>query len=224
MPTEFQTTTTTITTVDPYDQDTLLVDDCEGATAWTNSGTGADYSSAEAALANYIGSKGLQMKTRVTTPAEDDYVQSKRFVCYPGDQSVRLRLRFCVQLIAVVKDFQQIIEFCNGTNAYKLGIKYDNELHKLYYWSSAGSWTEITGYGFTIANGQWFALDLKFSITDKEYTSIKLAGLETSLAGVAIQTGAGSTKKEMTLALIATALTTTQCRVDVDTILLQIPS
>jgi hypothetical protein len=204
-----------------YDHDVLMMWDCENDIAIEVTGTGSGYSAVVDNLADCFGTKGLKMLTRSTSAAEDDYVQALRNLPFQGDGNYSIKLRFRIPTVTIVKDFQVMFDVHDGSNNYMYKIKYDSEAHKLYYWNSDGEWTEISGYDWVTDASAVYNFHLNINTSTHKYVNIKVAGLQTSLADIACQTVDTSTKKQIMFKMMATALMSSQCRVDVDSVLIE---
>jgi len=201
-----------------YKRGVLFLDDMEYATPYVVTGTGADFSCDVQAAAKCFGIKGLRLATRTTNPAEDDIVTAAIQICYPETNKMVCRMRVGITDVSDTKDFQVALTVKDGANEYKAAIKYDQEVQKLYYWGSAGSWVEISGYAFTISDTFWSILEFSIDLGSHEYLSVLYEGVETSLADVAIQTVGVSTDRSVLLELVDTALTNQISYVFVDSL------
>lgn len=194
----------------------LMLENFTGTTLWAITGTGADFSAGFTGDSGYSGAAGMKMLTRGTDPAEDDIVTVIRQVSYPESERLVCRCRWRGPLVAVVKDFQLILEGKDGTREWKAGLKYDNEVDKLFRWSGAGTWLELALSAVSLEDGFWSVMEFAIDFKDREYISGFFAGIEADLFEIDFNNVGVGTSKKLQVTMIATALTTTQARVDVD--------
>jgi len=201
-----------------YRRGILFLDDMEYATPYVVTGTGADFACAVDPAAKLFGVKGLKLDTKTTTPAEDDYVKALIQICYPETDLLVARLRLGYPDVQKTKDVQVALRVKNGAREYLAAIKYDSEAKLVYYWSSGGAWEPLTGYGYTQTGILWTLFDMSIDLGLKEYLTILLLGVETSLANLAFQDVGASLERVVTFEIINTALTAAISTIYVDSL------
>jgi hypothetical protein len=201
-----------------YKRGVLFLDDMEYATPYVVTGTDANISVAVAAAAKCFGVKGLQIDSGDATPAEDDIVKATIKVCYPETDLLVFRARFGFPDVSDTKDLQVSMTIKDGAREYLAAIKYDLEAKKLYYWSAAGAWVEISGYAYDPSDTMWSLLDLSLDMGALSYMAVLWLGDETSLAGLAFQNVGASTERSLTLAITNTALTAAESTIYCDSL------
>lgn len=201
-----------------YKRGVLFLDNMEYTTPYVVTGTGSDFAVAVAPGAKLFGEKGLEMKTRSTSPAEDDIVTAKIQICYPESDRLVTRLRIGIPDISQTKDVQVTLTILNGMREYLAGIKYDAEAKKLYFWSAGGAWVEFTGYGYTIYDTFWTILDIGIDLGKLEYLFCLFMGAETDMSGTAFQNVGVSAGRSIELSIVDTALTAAVSVVFIDSL------
>lgn len=196
----------------------LLLDDCEGALVFGATGTGADFSCEKHADGAYYGDKGLVLKTRATDPAEDDVVNAVRFVPYGASGLLVTRMLVGLPDVSDVKD---VTLYCNrkdGVAHYQSGITYRPNVPALYYRNSAGAIAEITGYDATVPDGQWFLMEVAVDLSEGQYVSCMVNGIESDLGGLEFYEVGASGERSLQLQITVKAAGANQATAYVDMI------
>lgn len=175
-----------------FSKGVLLLDDMEGASVWTISGTGADYDGLFAGAADFFGSKGLRLRTRATDPAEDDYVQALRFIPFPRTELVVYRVHIGLPDVSRTKSMEILGEYVDGSNQRIFGLRYCPNEPALKYLNSGGTYTEISGYDQTASDNQWWIMELVVQFESFKYVECTFNGITTDLSAYAIQNGGAS--------------------------------
>lgn len=199
-----------------YKKSVLLLEDFTIKPTIIETGTGADFNIIVHESSRFHGASGLKLSTKTTTPAEDDYVKAEISFCYPVVMRLCARARIRIATSAKVKDYQIEINKYTGVAHYKAAFKFDNEVHKLYYWSSGGAWVEVAGYAFTMPDDIWTLFDMVLDLNTATYKQVTLHGVETPFNGPAVENVGASTARYATISFICTALIGEVASIDVD--------
>lgn len=170
----------------------LLLDSCEGTLAWVISGTGGDYAGAYAAVAAWIGTNGLSLQTKTTTPAENDIVRAVRTLEWVESGLVALRLWFACPDISAVKKVMFRVEQDDGTDLYQADVEYLPGTQKVQYLTVGEAMIETTIDPGAVADGQWSMAELVVDMTLHNWVSLRMFGQRVDLAGVPIWLNAGN--------------------------------
>jgi len=199
-----------------YKKSVLLLEDFNVKPTILETGTGTDHNIIVHESSRFHGASGLKLSTRTTTPAEDDYVKGEISFCYPMVRRICVRARIRIATSSKVKDYQVELNKYTGVRHYKAAIKFDNEVHKLYYWSSGGAWVEIPGYGFEMQDEVWTLFDGVMDLNTGTYKQVTLHGIETSFEGIAVENVGASAFRNASISFIVTALIGEVASLDVD--------
>jgi hypothetical protein len=188
-----------------YKREVMFMDDFEQTVPYTITGTGSDFSAAIATSAVYIGTNGMLMATRTTSPAADDYVSIQKKICFGLSGRVVIRVRIGIVTIAHLKDFQIFISYCAGTTGFKGGIKYDATIPGISYYNSAGGWTSVAGTAYSFEDDAWITVELPIDMGSAKYLPITFAGHDFDFSTAYMSNEGAINKRQMTIEFVATA-------------------
>jgi hypothetical protein len=184
----------------------LLLEDCEGTFNWIVDGTGGDDVHAFATAAAFMGTNGMQLKTRATNPAEDDNLCVKKWVGFPESGLLVVRMRLCMVDVSAFGSVQLWGEVADGETAYAWEFWIMPGMGHCYYHSAAGPLVAIDGLDAMPVDASWFLVEAVLDLKAMEYVSLTVNGVRADLAGLAIVTGEAATERYNCVAItIATA-------------------
>ena len=173
----------------------LLLEDCEGTFTWRTSGTGVGWASTFETAAAFFGTKGMQVLTRIGTPAEDDISVATRGLPAPVQEVMTLRWRMSAPDVSVVKRMLVEMVFRDGAKEWRGGIEYRPNEPVWNYRNSAGGVTAITGAVNSISDADWVQGEFTLDLKAHQYTEARLQGRIHPMVGVAMQEVGASTDR-----------------------------
>jgi len=188
-----------------FKREVMFMDDFEQTIPYTITGTGADFAAAIETGSVYIGTKGMLMSTKLTTPAADDYVSLAKKICFGLSGRVVIRVRIGIVTIAHLKDFQVFISYCATTTGFKGGLKYDATVPDLKYYNSTGGWTGIAGTAYNFEDDAWITMEFQIDMGTARYLPVTFGGHLFDFAGPYMKNMGAVNKRQMTIEFIATA-------------------
>jgi len=157
----------------------LLLDDMEGTDLWTASGNAGDYDVSLDTAAAFFGTKGLNMKSRVTSPASGDYVKALRLIPFPGSDLCVIRFRVCLPDVSKLDKFRLLVQFFRSSRSRIAGLEYHPNDPDLKYQDSVAGWTVLSGYDQAVVDGEWFTMELALDLATAKYIHVELNGIRT---------------------------------------------
>lgn len=133
----------------------LLYDDIEDTLKWAKSGTGADYTVEKSTTYPYVRTYGLHLKTKTTTPAENDYVKAQR--SFPPRPELKLHLEFFLLPVNKTncKLLKMLIEYDDLTYLHSIQLSYTNSNDTWTYMDSEGGETTIIANACEPMDDSW---------------------------------------------------------------------
>lgn len=190
----------------------LLLDDCEGTLLWTISGTGADFAGTFETGAAFHGTKGLQLVTRVTDPADNDVCKALRYLAYPAAKLVVGRVLIGVPDVSVVRYIEFDLHTFDGSKEYQASVIWRPNTPRMEFKNSAGNNETLAGYGQAFPDGAWTTFAFGFEVDTMKYLFAELNGIRKDLSAEGIyEVGASSDRcvtMSITLVTIGAALAT----------------
>lgn len=170
-----------------------LLDDCEGTFNWVVVGTGSDYSATFETAAAMIGTKGMHVKTRATSPAENDTIQVNRQfgVSESGLLAMRGNFNFVDQ--SLIASISMFLHYYDGTDKLNGKVVFTPQTPLIQWLNSAGGFTAFTEAPFKVNNDVWFQMELVIDTVGKIYKSARVGQLREDLDGEALRDSGGST-------------------------------
>lgn len=196
----------------------LMLDDGEGTYVWTTTGTGADFAGSHETTAAFFGTKGMKLITRVTDPAEDDYVRAVRTVALPEAGLVVWRTLVRLPDVSDVKTFHLMVTEKQGVRAWNYELKWTVATPKVEVLTTSGAYTEITEFAKAIDDGGWQVVELVLNVADHEYVSALMFGVRKDLAGVPAEDGGASGYSQMEISLVVVGARNEQAECNLDSL------
>jgi hypothetical protein len=196
----------------------LLLEDCEGAFTWSIIGTGGDDVHTFAAAAAFMGAYGMQLKTRTTNPAENDYVEAYKFMGFPESKLVVVRLRWASPDLTKVKSFVVDLYLRDGATTWQASLRFDTVNHLVKYLNAAGGSTTIVGMGWTEYPLQFVTAELVIDANAMEYLSVMANGVRAELPDQGLYEVGAETYRACDVGLTVTAAGAAPAEVYVDSV------
>ena len=203
-----------------YDESVLLLEDCEGSNKWTAAGTGADYVNSFDASFCYFGTKGWKMRTRVTTPAANDYVSCARTLTYPTIRKLILRGRMCVSDVSLIKEWYGQVDVYNGIRDYRVSLKVTPNTPKVEYMNSAGAYVAMADLAYPPIDNDWFVFELALDLVALKYIHAAFGGTRVDLSAQSMYNVAADTGRVVVPSFYLLAIGAAQAEVGMDSIYL----
>lgn len=184
----------------------MLLDDCEGTFTWTVVGTGGDDVHAFATAAAFQGTYGLQLKTRTTAAAEDDYVQITRSMSYPESGLLVFRLRLLSPDISLCKAITIQLGISDGVNNYLASIVLRPSTPAAGYGNVLNAFVAFATAVCPVMDAQWLTLELVFDTLAHNYIEAYVNGYREDLAGVPVYAaGADADRRSYAVVMVDAA-------------------
>lgn len=169
----------------------ILYDDASGTFNWLDMGTPADYTADYDPSAAYVGINGIQLNTKQTTPAANDYVRIYRHIWLPPHQLLRIQLVFNHVDKDISAYLRVILHWYQGETHYVAGIRTKADDGEVSYASGItgviATWTVLPGVTIPLMDDVWNKLDLSVNWIDAMYQYIHLN--DTIVDGTALPVG-----------------------------------
>ncbi len=189
-----------------YKREVMFLDDFEQIIPYMITGTGSDFAAAIDASAVYMGTRGLLMATKTTTPAANDYVSISKRICFGLSGRVVIRVRIGIVTFAQLKDFQIFISYCAATTGFKGGLKYVAGTPNLMYYNSSGAWTAIAASAYDFEDNAWMIIEFPIDMGSAKYMPMTFAGHDFDFSTAYMNNEGAVNKRQMTIEFIATAV------------------
>lgn len=164
----------------------LLLDDCEGTCNYIKSGTGADPVVDFAAAAAFIGTNGLRIQTRSTTPAQYDIASATKLISLPGSDYVLWRMMCMFPDVSLVEQVALRMYVYYLTNIWQAELRFTPNTPVMQYVNSAGAAANITALSKGVQDNQWFDIELAIDLGKLTYLSARYNGSEADLSAFAL--------------------------------------
>lgn len=171
---------------DGFEPGVWIRDDCEGTLGWVKAGTGGDDSLSYATAASLFGTKGLELVTRTTAAATDDFIRADKDIHLPTGKRLVMRARVSSPDFSKLKDIRMLMQLDNGTDEHRAGMRYVVSSGKLEYQTGLTTWTDTGFANPGTRNLLFWEWELIVDPVNMKYVSLSSWGLDLDLAGVAI--------------------------------------
>lgn len=198
----------------------LFYDDASGTMNYTLSGDGSDYSVGYNTAAAYVGTNGLRMSTRVTSPASGDEVLAYKHIPQPPTQLARIRLLTKQPTANPHALISFLFYWWDGTNFYAPEILLDTRDEKVYYATGVRSGYTDSGVTFTELNGFWNYLDLCVNLNTHKYGTLRVNNSLADLSSIDIPSSAGAYSGVIRFYLALQSVSADTCYADFDQIII----
>ena len=162
----------------------MLLDNCEGTCNWTKAGTGADpvldYNSAAA----FIGTNGMRIQTRSTSPAQYDVCSATKIIHLPVSGYMKFRAMCNFPDVSLVQQLSMMLYLYHLTDIWKAELRLTPNTPTMQYMNAAGGATAIADMALKVADGQWFELEVGVDVTEHEYVAAQFNGIEVALSKI----------------------------------------
>ncbi len=175
----------------------ILLDDAEGTFNWTVTGTGSDFAASYETDAAFMGTKGIKLVTKTTTPAENDSCQIERFMPYPEADLLTMRMRCCLPLVSNVKYVMFSVYTYDGERLYQAEMLWQPKDGGVYMAVEHLQSIEIPGSNWEVVNGAWVTMEFTVNLKDKKYISAMFNGTRADMSAHLIEVLSASTKRYM---------------------------
>lgn len=173
----------------------VLLDDCEGTNLWAITGTGADFTGTFETGAAFHGTKGLQLVTRTTDPADNDVVTAKRFMPYLAADVLLWRVLVGLPDVSVVRYVSFDFHMFDGSKDRQANMIWRPNTPRLEFKNSAGNTATIAGYAQGVPDGAWVSWSMAFQMDTYKHIFVELNGIKTDMSDEAIyEVGASSSR------------------------------
>jgi len=187
--------------VGPYDKGVLLFDGFEGADVWVKTGTGTDYVWELVSGASFTGAKGLQAKTKQTTPADGDYVQGVRTFPFPYRRQIFTRLRFLLWTIAYIDNFMIRLDLYDGIKQRACAYKYVPATPAFQYLNALGTWSSLGALAMNFPQLVWQQVDFSIDLSLNQYSKVWLSGKMVDMSTIGYYEVGVTTERKATITL-----------------------
>ncbi len=175
----------------------ILMEDFEGTWQWLESGTGGDDVHTNGQAGSYHGTKGMTLRTRAASAAEDDIVTITNNIVYPRGDFVLVRMKLGLPNLSTVKRVVVGLLWENGAQGYKSGIYWEPNVPAGGYHNSAGAYVAEAGFGHGCEDGQWTLLEFGVDLSLAQYIRANLGGVEFDMAGIDVENTAAETTRRL---------------------------
>ena len=198
-----------------FSRGVLLLDDCEGSFNWNATGTGSDFAASYETGAAFMGTKGISMATKTTTPAANDNCQIERNMPYPESDLMTMRMRCCLPVVSVVKYVHFNVYPYDGAfqwQAEMLWVPVDGTV-----WMSIpdNQSIELPGVFWEVVAGGWVTMEFTVNLKDHKWITGMFNGIRADLSAYGINDLSANTKRYMRISIkvvaIGAAVTTMYC-------------
>jgi len=165
----------------------MLLDDCEGVSNWTITGTDAAVAGTMDAAAAFMGTKGFLLFSGDTDAAADDYALAVQNIQRPTSGLLVYRAKCRVPSMAAIYSIAFGVREYDGSRQYGGGIEYVPGTPACSYTDATGSGVAMADLAFALDDGVWFDLELVLDCLKHEYVSFQLAHVKVDLSGVGYQ-------------------------------------
>ena len=196
----------------------LLLEDCEGTFTWVVSGTGGDDVHGFATAAAFMGLNVMQLKTRKSGAAANDYLTVSKPMGFSESGLCVLRARVAVPVLAVVGDLTVAVLARNGTRRWQGELVVDPNTPKVEYINSGGTWTAVAALAQTPVVFGFVTIELALDLTAMQYLEGAWNGVRASLAGVSMYDVAADTSRGLTVAISVRAAGAAAAEIYVDSV------
>lgn len=172
-----------------------LIEDDFAATLfkWDSKGTTGSVTDRDATIA-YNGEASLRSKTRATGSVDGDEAYGLRYVQLTDRRF--FNLSFVVKNKKIVTRAGTLyirIEFLDSLGWGVFGLKLDDLNHKLYYYDSGGSWTELSGYTLVGMNDIYYRIEIQVNRLNRKIKYVKIGESQPDLEDVSFYNNSGVT-------------------------------
>jgi len=164
----------------------LLYDNMEDLLKWTGEGEGADWAATRAQNQVFNGNYSLDLITKATNPAANDWVSAYRLFPPRFDCGFSVQGIGCLRTPANTLDATFSLIFDNGITQLRAGFQIDPVNSKIKYLSAANTYLDIPNPDFIVYNDYWFYFKLNVNFKNKEYINLTINHVEHDLANIAI--------------------------------------
>lgn len=164
----------------------LYADNFDGYRIWTETGTGADFVVDTTNSSQYNGTEGFVLSTRATDSAEDDVVTAARFISYPDNDHILLRMRVGIPDVSTVKRIQINLQFVAEGKVQIPGILIYPNSPTLSYFNSAGTVADVADSDQVLRDGFWTTLQFNIDLATKMYKDVFYNGMKFDLSDQAM--------------------------------------
>lgn len=164
----------------------LLLDQCGNTLPWYIYGDGTDFDIAIKREAAFFGNHGIRLRTKATTPAENNIVTARRMIPFPETNLLVYRLLINTPEVAKTKAIFIRADFNDGSRAYAAALKWLPNGPYLQYLNAVGNYETIQGYDQDASDEAWISIEVVVKLATHEYVSCTFNGIKTSLKDLGI--------------------------------------
>ena len=195
-----------------FSRGVVLLDDCEGTFNWTATGTGSDFAASYETDAAFMGTKGMKLVTKTTTPADGDYVQVRRYMPYPEADLMTMRMRVALEQVSDCEYVYFIVYPYDGVNQYQASILWAPNAGAVWIRESGGGYIEIPGSVWAVVDGAWVTMEMTLNLADFKYVSAMFNGVRGDMSAFSMDPLGANTNRymrfEIKIVAIGPAITT----------------
>lgn len=171
----------------------IFYDDCAGTFNYQDSGDGADYAAAYNSAYAYVGEKGIQLRTRTTTPASGDVVSITKSIPLPPTQLLRVQLNFATLVTTRQPNIYVALLYYDGSSVNAPELAFTPADSKVYYAASFRSDYTDTGLTYNPVQNNWNHLDFSVNLSAGKYHNLTVNNGIADLSTISVPTSADAT-------------------------------
>jgi len=202
----------------PYDKGLVMFDDLEASDLWVAAGNAGDYAAARSTLAVFRGAYGLKLDTRVTNPADGDWVSAVRVIPFPYRDKLWFRCRWRPWVQAVISNVEFRLDVYNGAKQRRAALRYVPATPAFQYLNGLGGWSDLAALAITLANSAWTQLDWCVDLTLNQYVGAYLNGKYADLRTIGYYEVAVEAIRKIEVKVLVTNVGANSARADFDDI------
>jgi len=202
----------------------LFFDDSSGTFNWIPCAEGDDYTAEYDPVAAFVQLNGILLKTKLTTPAINDYVQIERHLWLPPLGILRLQVMFCLLSYRPYQKIELILIWYDKLSQHAAGLQLMGHTDAVGYLTGYSvpnfSYTTIPYLRLTHGSNLWNKVDLSVNPLTDTYHRIQVNERVLDGSPYPIFVEATAVPQELMLLIKTTTLEAVQATAYIDQILL----
>lgn len=198
----------------------LMFDNMEGVIKWDGYGTGSDFAVDKGQNLVFNDDYSLDMITRATSPAADDYVAAYRNFPPIFEQGFKVTLLVAFSDVTHIASFTIELNLDNTTDWLKSAIKYDNSDNKFYYLNSSNSYVAISADTHIFFDNNWAKIEFAVNFISPKYLTFKINDEEYDLSANAVYEAATRAYSNAEIGLVTVVSSDQRPRTYIDDVLI----
>ncbi len=189
-----------------FSRGVLLLDDCEGTFNWNATGTGSDFAASYETGAAFMGTKGISLATKTTTPAENDSCQIERNMPYPESDLLTMRMRCNVPDVSDVKYVHFNVYTLDGIRQYQAEMLWVPVGGTVWISIPDNQSVELPGVYWEVIDGGWVTMEFTVNLKDHVWISGMFNGIRGDLSAYGMNALSANTKRYVRISIKVVAL------------------